>query len=259
MARLNEELEVRVAERTARLQETESALRRLIGKILQLQDAERQRIARELHEEAAQNVSAMTMAIARLQQVRPDLDAAAQTLLSEGLSCAERALKEIRMLSYLLYPPLLDQLGLRPALEWYVDDFMRRSGIRVDLTIATDIGRLSPDAETAVFRVVQEGLDNVLQHSGSTTVNIRLAREPDELVLWMQDQGSGLRASTLTEVDDAGDSSGVGIPGMRERLRRLGGRLDIRSSPFGTTLTANLPVVDETEVPVGTGTRATPR
>jgi PAS domain S-box-containing protein len=260
IAQLNEELEARVAERTARLQETEDALHRLIGKILQLQDAERQRIAHDLHEETAQNVSAMRMAIARLQQVRPDLDATAQTLVSEGLSCAEQALKEIRMLSYILHPPLLDQLGLRPALEWYVDEFVRRSRIRVELTIAPDIGRLPPDTETTVFRVVQEGLSNLLQHSGSTTASIRLAREPDKIVLRVQDQGSGLPAGALTEVDDAGHSPGVGIPGMRERLRRLGGRLDISSSAHGTTLTANLPHLDDAAHPLpdSRGRGATP-
>jgi signal transduction histidine kinase len=237
---LSEELEARVAERTERLQEAEEALHRLLGKILQLQDEERRQIALDLHEETAQNLSAVAMSIARLQQ-KPDLDATAQTIVSEGLSYAEEALQEIRLLSYMLYPPLLDQLGLRPAVEWYVEGFVRQSGIRVELACAPDIGRFPLDVETTAFRVVQESLSNVLRHSGSTTASIRLTREPDTIVLQVQDQGSGIPAGVLIEAHGDGSSPGVGIPGMRERLRRLGGRLDVSSSVYGTTLTAILP------------------
>jgi signal transduction histidine kinase len=160
--------------------------------------------------------------------------------LAETRALGEQALREIRTLSYLLHPPMLDQAGLISALRWYVDGFVKRSGIAVDLDDVADVGRLSREAELALFRVVQEALTNVHRHSGSATATVQLRRDEGQVVLRVRDEGGGLPVSEGPTGDDVA-AVGVGIAGMRQRLRQLDGRLDLATGPAGTTVTAVVP------------------
>jgi signal transduction histidine kinase len=212
----------------------------LTERLFNLQDEERRRIARELHDGTAQNLFAISVNLARLEQLTDD-NADAQQLIGECQALGDQSLQEIRTLSYLLHPPLLDQAGLVSALQWYVEGFTKRSGIYVDL-YAPPIGRLPAEIEMALFRVVQEALTNVRRHSASETANIRLERKPEEVVLVIKDRGQGLSVAKNTDDSDGLISIGVGIPGMRQRLRQLGGKLEIASNHNGTTISATIPL-----------------
>jgi PAS domain S-box-containing protein len=219
----------------------EDSLQVLASRLLQLQDDERRRIARELHDVTAQNLFAITMNLTRLRSSAPPEDRS-HALIADSLALGEQALREIRTLSYVLHPPLLDQTGLGPALQWYVDGFTNRSGIDVQLVVAGDIGRLSRETEMALFRIVQESLTNIHRHSGSGTAGIRLSRRADQVILQIRDRGSGIRRDVLPASPDEIRTLGVGIPGMRQRMRQLGGDLRIDSSRRGTTVTATAPM-----------------
>jgi signal transduction histidine kinase len=150
-------------------------------------------------------------------------------------------MQEIRDFSYLLHPPTLDDYGLASALQGYAEGFARRTGIRVDLDLAGDLPRLPQDAETALFRVVQECLSNVQRHSGSSEAKIRITWEPDTLVLEVEDKGRGFQAAAQAD-GRTGSRVGMGLTGMKERMRHLGGRLETKSDSHGTTIRASLPV-----------------
>ena len=145
-----------------------------------------------------------------------------------------------RTLSYLLHPPALDQVGLVGALKWYVEGFALRSGIQVDISSMEDVGRLPGDVETALFRVVQESLTSISRHSGSSTAIIKLDRQEDQIVLQITDHGRGMSRIALSDADGSA-SMGVGIPGMRQRLRQFDGVLNIVSNERGTMVTASVP------------------
>ncbi|HUJ26270.1 MAG TPA: PAS domain S-box protein [Myxococcales bacterium] len=217
----------------------EDAVRHLSGRFLQLQDEERRRIARSLHESAAQTVAALSMNLQRMERMQ--LPPHAAEALSDSLSLVAQASREIRTLSHLLHPPLLEESGLLAALRWYVEGFGARSNVQVELEVADDLGRLPTDVEITLFRIVQEGLTNVHRHSGSRTAAVRLKREGAEVALSLEDHGVGMRADALDRVrEGAGGGVGVGIAGMRERLAQLGGRLEIQSGPHGTTVRATI-------------------
>jgi two-component system NarL family sensor kinase len=220
----------------------EDDLHQLSARLLQLQDEERRRIARDLHDMTAQELFALTINLARLQQLVPDPGMAVQDLLADSRALGDQALQDLRTLSYLLHPPLLDQVGLVSALEWYVDGFRQRSGIDVALAISGDTGRLPPDVETALFRIVQEGLANIHRHSGSGTASIALDRECDAIRLLMEDHGRGIATYHAPGSQDELPALGIGIPGMRERVRQLGGRLEVVSSAQGTSVSAIVPL-----------------
>jgi signal transduction histidine kinase len=152
-------------------------------------------------------------------------------------------MQEIRDFSYLLHPPTLDDYGLISALRGYADGFALRTGVRVELDLPSDLRRLPRDAETALFRVVQEALTNVHRHSGSPVARIRLVREPDSLVLEIVDEGRGFPAAAL-ENGRSGSRVGLGLKGMKERIRHLGGRLEIKSDSHGTKIRASLPALE---------------
>jgi PAS domain S-box-containing protein len=211
--------------------QAEQEIHRLANHLLHAQDEERRRIARELHDQTAQSLVAMNANLAVLE-TQPALADQARRVLSETVEMGRQVLQQIRTLSYLMHPPLLDELGLVSAAEWYVGGFSGRSGIEVTLTAAPGLGRLPADVELALFRVLQESLTNIHRHAGSTTVAVDLARDDHHITLQVADDGHGMEAVRPV---------GVGIAGMRERLRQLGGRLDIRSSPAGTTVTAVVP------------------
>jgi PAS domain S-box-containing protein len=215
----------------------EEELRALTGQLLRAQDDERRRIARELHDGTAQDLAAIGVDLLRLDRLAPDLPSDARAALEEAQAIARRALTDLRVLAYLLHPPLLDQVGLPAAIRWYAAGFAARSGITVATDDVAEIGRLPRDVETALYRVVQESLANVQRHSGGDCAAVRLARQGEALLLEIRDCGRGLPAGAA----NAQRPSGVGIASMRERLQRLGGRLEIRSRASGVTVTATLP------------------
>jgi len=172
--------------------------------------------------------------------------------LAECQALCEQSLQEIRTLSYLLHPPLLDQVGLVSTLQWYVDGFAKRSGIDVALVVMGEMGRLPRQVEMDLFRVVQEGLANVHRHSGSGTGTVRLEKQGAQLVLQIEDQGCGMREALATPPEEVG-SLGVGILGMRQRLRQHGGHLEITSSGQGTTVRVTVPLFEERRSRARTG------
>jgi PAS domain S-box-containing protein len=211
--------------------EAELEVRQLSAQLLKLQDEERRRIARELHDSTAQKFVALNMNLTRLKNLCTGPEA--EAVISDSVNLAEQSARELRTLSYLLHPPTLDDIGLRSAISWYARGFAQRSGIQVNLELAEDFSRLPRDVETAMFRVVQEGLTNIHRHSGSSSATIRLIADAENVVLELSDEGRGmptnLQGGTVGEF-------GVGIAGMRERVRQLGGRLEIVSDKHGTTL-----------------------
>jgi signal transduction histidine kinase len=220
----------------------EVALRKLSARLLHLQDEERRRIASELHDVTAQNLVGITLGLERLPQLLPDMSEQARLLVAEMHGLGVVSLREIRTLSYLLHPPLLDQLGLKPALEWFIDGFVRRSGIEVDPIELSDLGRLPSDVETALFRIVQESLTNVHRHSGSERASIKLVREKGQIVLEISDQGKGIELATLPTLPYSIQSLGIGILGMHERIRQLDGSITISSGSGGTLVRVLIPV-----------------
>jgi PAS domain S-box-containing protein len=220
----------------------ELELAKLTTRLFTLQDEERRRIARELHDGAAQNIFAVTLNLNRLENALIDRTPKITGVISDSQQLAEQSLTELRTLSYLLHPPILDQSGLADALLWFARGFSKRSGIKVETAAIQDIGRLAPDVETALFRIVQESLSNVRRHSGSDTASILLEKHDGEVRLQVQDRGHGMSGDTSNGSPDDNAELGVGIPGMRQRLVQLGGRLEIESTDKGTTILAVVPV-----------------
>lgn len=220
----------------------EKALRGLSTRLLQLQDEERRRIARELHDAIGQNLVGLVTNLTLAQRSARRLNPKARQALSGSLEVAERSLKEMRTLSYLLHPPLLDEDGLASALVWYVKGFSERSEIKVDLKVSPNFGRLPREVETTLFRVVQESLTNVHRHSKSPTASIRLSRRATGVKLEIADKGQGMPKAALHSGTQNSGQFGVGIMGMSERARQLGGRLEIDSSPRGTTVRVVIPL-----------------
>jgi PAS domain S-box-containing protein len=232
------------------LKRSEVELRLLSSRLLDLQDSERRRIARELHDGTAQNLFALNIALSRmLQQVSKE---EFRNALQECLSLCEQSREEIRTLSYVLHPPMLDEAGLVSALKWYVEGFSARSGISVDLKADPAVGRLPIDIETDLFRVVQECLANIHRHSGSEVAAVQLDRNPERVLLQIRDWGRGMPAEIVS--GRALASPGVGIPGMHERLGQHRGNLEIKSSNKGTIVTATIPI-SQMHRPHGVGRR----
>ena len=214
-------------------------LRDLSGRMMVTQDQERRRIARELHDSAGQSLAALSMNLARIEQdLKHD-----PAHLAKAVTDAQERLRilsqEIRTTSYLLHPPLLDEIGLSSALHWYTEGLGERSVLDINLSVADNLQRLDPEMELAIFRLVQECLTNIHRHSGSKTAQIRLAREADKICVEVQDQGQGMSQERIAEVRSKG--AGVGIRGMRERVRQLHGELVIESGAGGTRITATFP------------------
>jgi PAS domain S-box-containing protein len=222
----------------------EESLSQLSGRLLKLQDEERRRIARELHDSTSQTLSALALNLSLLQLRTSQLGTEVLKTVSEAVRLAEQASSEVRNISHLLHPPDLDEVGLTAAIQWHVRKFTERTGLHVDLELPPRFQRLNPEQELTLFRVVQEGLTNVQRHSGSSTAWVQLALRRGNVVLQVEDTGHGMPRGTL-DLDDGYSGStdvGVGIRGMRERIRQLGGRLEIRSNHSGTCVTAILPL-----------------
>ena len=228
------------------LRSNEESLRQLSARLLKLQDEERRHIARDLHDITGQKLAAQSMALAKvLNRKAAGLDQESQHLLVECVTLSNQVSDEIRTLSYLLHPPLLDELGLSSAVKWYAEGYERRTGIKVEVKIPLDFGRLSPDVEVALFRVIQESLSNVQRYSESLRAYVRLKRSSsDEIQVQIGDFGKGIHPATLNTSTHTAAPLGVGIQGMRERMRQLGGKLEITSRlKHGTLVTATLPMV----------------
>ena len=236
------ELEARVQERTAELDTVNKSLRDLSARLLQLQDDERRRIARELHDSVGQLLAGLAM---NLSAVRTDIDRLSKTAtaLTDSEALVREMGKEVRAISYLLHPPLLDESGLSSAVRWYTDGFAQRSKIKVDLDLPADFGRFSPELETTIFRVVQECLTNIHRHSGSSIAKIRLLHLDGQVIVEVADKGKGI-PSEMREKMVSGGTPGVGIRGMKERIRQLGGTLEITSNGSGTVIFVRLPAIE---------------
>src|ERR1700726_1719170 len=237
--------EMEVKRLLANLREREQAnkaLRELSRRLFQMQDEEHRRIARELHDSIAQELAAVSMNLGQLQKRIEGRDLITDNLLSDSMALVEQCNREIRTISHLLHPPLLDELGLRRALQDYIEGFAGRSAIATTLDVAEDLDRLPAEIETALFRVVQESLGNIHRHSGSTTAAIRIHRDAGTVRLEISDEGRGVPPGLRQGNKEMSVPVGVGIAGMRERLRQVGGQLEIESSDRGTTVRAIVPL-----------------
>jgi signal transduction histidine kinase len=236
------ELEDRIQQRTSELNLANQSLGELSARLMHLQDEERRRIARELHDSVGQTLAALSM---NLATVRAEIDRLKQTAntVSDSAALVDDMSKDIRTISYLLHPPLLDEAGLCSALRWYIQGFAERSKIKVDLDIPSDFGRLSRELETAIFRVVQECLTNIHRHSGSATAKVRVTHSEGRVRILVEDKGKGISAEKRSQIASTSGTPGVGVRGMRERLRQLGGDMEIDSEAGkGTKITVHLPV-----------------
>jgi signal transduction histidine kinase len=221
------------------MNQSRGRLRELSGRLLSLQDDERRRLARELHDTTGQNLSMLVLNIDLLnreQSLTPETHAK----LAECGELARTSLQEVRTLSYVLHPPMLDELGVFPALRAFIDGFSERSGIAVDLDLPSRSFRMPRDLETTIFRVIQESLSNVRKHSHSSKARVRVELNPDGVFISVEDNGSGLPASADPESRTA--KIGVGISSMQERVKRCGGRFQLRSRSTGTQLEVSLPL-----------------
>jgi PAS domain S-box-containing protein len=251
----HDELEKRVSERTDELRRkniqvlkqaeildmTNQGLRELSARLLKVQDEERRRIARDLHDSTGQTLALLSMNLSVLENEASRSNPELAKGLLQNVEIVRKISAEIRTLSYLLHPPLLEEMGLESALRWYIEGFDQRSHIKVSLELSPDLGRLSRDMEIAIFRVLQECLTNIHRHSESPTASIRVTRSPKGVVLEVRDEGKGIPADKLAKIASGGDS-GVGLRGMRERVQGLGGTLQIDSNQGGTQIRVAIPV-----------------
>jgi two-component system, NarL family, sensor kinase len=216
---------------------TEKSLAELASRIQSVEDDERKKIAREMHDSVGQLLAVLAMNLTTLSANNPNLASDSAALLSDCGAMVDQVNREIRTISHLLHPPLLDVAGLESAIRWYVDGFSYRSNIKVDLQIDSELGRLSSEVEICIFRVVQECLTNVYRHSGSDFSAISMKRDGQYLYMEIRDTGHGMRNAGKGE-----SRPGVGLRGMQERLRRIGGTLQIDSSENGTVVNVVVPV-----------------
>lgn len=221
-----------------KLYDSEQSLRQLSRHLLRTQDEERRRIGRELHDSLGQSLAALKINLDSLDKP----EGMAGKRIEECLCLAEDAIKEVRTISYLLYPPMLEEMGLKSAILWYLDGFSVRSGIQTTFDLRADFGRLHRDAELVLFRVLQESLTNIHRHSGSPTADIRLSSKDGSAILEVSDRGKGIRQVPSDQSSAAWlEMPGVGLRSMNERVLQLGGKLDVSSTQEGTTIIARVP------------------
>lgn len=250
------EMEQRVQDRTAELtksnailqteiadrQDMEATLRQLSTHLMHAQDQERRRIARELHDNSGQTLAAIAVNLSRLENQMAEAPAKLQNLLADTAAMAEETSRDIRTLSYLLHPPLLEEAGLAAAVEWFARGVTQRSGIQCTVEVPEVFERLPDDVEMTLFRIVQESLTNISRHSGSLVARIALARNPGEVVLKVEDEGRGIPPEKLERVHGNVSGLGVGVAGIWERVKQLKGEMEIHSNSRGTNLMVVLPL-----------------
>jgi two-component system, NarL family, sensor kinase len=227
-------LYVDITERTR----AESSLRQLSRELMHIQENEKRRIARELHDATSQELALLSMTLGKLQRRLSPENKEVLELVNNIRDLARQCTQKIRSASYLLHPPLLQEAGLVPAISWLAEGFAERTGIRVKVHISSKLGRLAEAAELAIFRVVQESLSNVLRHSSSSMVDIRISRKQRKIELSIENRP---HSGVPSPARDVLRQPGVGIAGMRERMEELGGHLDVRPANGGMTVVASLP------------------
>ena len=249
LAEANDQLAAAAAEANAsaeQAEEREERFRQLSGRLLTLQDEERRRLARDLHDSTAQNLVALTLNLAWIEATPTAPVTELRRVLAECRALADECSRDVRTRAYLLHPPLLDEVGLAPAVRWLVDGFTKRSGVHV-VAVLGEIGRLPAPIELALFRVVQESLANVHRHASATAVSIRISTRDNALALEIQDRGRGLRQRRPhRNRERVPGTLGVGIQGMRERIRQLHGTFDIEFTDRGTTVRVGVPLTEVT-------------
>jgi len=228
----HEQLDGMVKERTSELERAQEGLRTLSARLLRMQDDERRRIARELHDTAGQILVALNLNLVPVEEELQRENSGLTKHITESLHLIEELSRDLRTMSHLLHPPLLDEAGLHSAVRWYVEGFAERSKIEVNLHLDPKVGRLPGELETAIFRIVQECLTNIHRHSGSNWASIAITRDSDNVTIEILDRGKGMPTPTRP---------GIGIQGMGERVRQLRGRLEIKSGNSGTRITAIFP------------------
>ena len=225
--------------------EAEREIRHLSARILRTQDEERRHFARELHDSSAQAATCVAMNLSAAMKLLTRADPQARQVLTDSLAMIKSLSRELRTMSYLLHPPMLDELGLGPALRAFTRGFAERSKLQVRVDVPKNLRRLPEELEMALFRVAQESLTNIHRHSESKTARLRLVREPHQVILTVTDRGRGIPRGRSEKTASRGPQLGVGIPGMRERVRQLGGQFSIVSDSRGTTVRASLPLPQE--------------
>jgi PAS domain S-box-containing protein len=234
-----------VSEDVTERKRREEEIRQLSGRLLRSQDEERRRIARDLHDATGQDLVALATLLGQLHDSIPSSRKKLRKLVSECQALADRSIREVRTLSYSLHPPMLDEAGLGDAIRHFVEGFVKRSGIQVDLQLSPQIGRMKRDVELALFRVVQESLTNIQRHSGSLQAAVRIDLDLSTLTLKISDRGCGAACSVPARTGEPTFKFGVGIPSMQERVMLIGGHLDIDSGPDGTTVRVTIPFETE--------------
>ena len=217
--------------------QAEATQRALSARLLTLQDEERRKFARELHDSVGQHLAALKMALSLLQKKFPG-----EPIMADSLEMVDEAIGETRTISHLLHPPLLDEAGFTSAAQWFVEGFSKRSGIETSLEVGEIGGRLAESIELVLFRVLQKGLTNVHRHAGATRAEALLSKSGNKVVLRVKDNGRGVQADLLESLRVDGTGSGVGLAGMKERVRESGGELEIYSAVGGTEIVASLPL-----------------
>jgi signal transduction histidine kinase len=237
---LSAELKAR-EEAEASARESEESLRRLTGRLLQLQDAERRKFSRELHDSLGQYLAGVKMNLEMFASQGKE------SLLAEAIQLLDHSIAETRTISHLLHPPLLDEAGLPSAAKWYVEGFAQRSGIEVNVTLPEDVRHLPKPVALGLFRVLQESLTNIHRHSNSSKAEVAVELLPDQVVLKVRDYGKGINPDWLENFRAHGTNSGVGLAGMRERIRELGGQLTIQPCAPGTLISVTMPLSKKAE------------
>jgi PAS domain S-box-containing protein len=243
---LSETLDAEVRARTAELEERSrevliqaEQVRKLSWQVLRIQDEERRHIARELHDSAGQNLTVLGMNLTAIAQKAKKQAPEMSESVEQTVEMVQELTKEIRTTSYLLHPPLLDENGLPAALSWYIRGLSERSGLDIAFSISEEFGRLPREQELTIFRLVQECLTNIHRHSGSKTATIQINRDSDRVLVEVRDQGKGIPHEKLVQIEQG--ISGVGIRGMRERLRQFQGEMIVDSVGTGTTVVVTIP------------------
>jgi two-component system NarL family sensor kinase len=220
--------------------------RALSARVLELQDAERRKVARDLHDSLGQYLVGLKMNLDQLQTSNPNLESAQALLLAETLDLTERSIAEVRTISHLLHPPLLDEVGFESAARWYAEGFAKRCGLKVNLQLSEIGQRLPKEVELALFRVLQESLTNIHRHANAKSVDIALTCVDERAILTVHDDGRGISREIVARFR-SGLASGVGLAGMRERLAELNGILEVEAGGRGTKVRAVIPTMDRSD------------